>query len=278
MSGQRSTVNGKRSTVNGAASAVTQATQTPLAVDRSPFTVHRSPSAVDHSPNILLIETGTVVCSVALARGSQIAALRESREERIHAQILAPFIQEILQEQRLTAAGLDAVAVSEGPGSYTGLRVGVSTAKGICFGANKPLIAVNSLLSLARLAIQKKMLPTPDCLIAPLIDARRMEVYTALFDAQGNQLSGITAGIMDENSFAGVLAKQPVLFIGDGAAKCRRLWPHPNALFADLTASAEGMLMPALDAFAQKKFADTAYFEPLYLKNFVATTAKKKIF
>ncbi|MDR1406296.1 MAG: tRNA (adenosine(37)-N6)-threonylcarbamoyltransferase complex dimerization subunit type 1 TsaB [Prevotellaceae bacterium] len=225
----------------------------------------------------LLIETGTVVCSVALARDARIVALRENREGRAHAQLLAPFIKEILQEQNSTIADLDAVAVSEGPGSYTGLRVGVSTAKGICFGAQKPMIAVNSLLSLAHLAIDPGTLPSPDCLIAPMIDARRMEVYTALFDARGNRLSGVTAEIIDEKSFAGTLAQQPVLFIGDGADKCRRFLQHPNALFAGVTASAAGMLRPAMDAFAQKKFADIACFEPFYLKDFVTTTPKKKL-
>jgi tRNA threonylcarbamoyladenosine biosynthesis protein TsaB len=225
----------------------------------------------------LLIETGTAVCSIALARDTQIVALRENREGRAHAQVVAPFIDEILHEQNRTIADVDAVVVSEGPGSYTGLRVGVSTAKGICFGAQKPLIAVNSLLSLVHVAIGNNRLPSPDCLIAPMIDARRMEVYTALFDAQGNQLSNITAEIIDEKSFAGILAQQPVLFIGDGAGKCQKLLQHPSALFADVTATAAGMLLPAMDAFAQKKFVDAAYFEPLYLKDFVTTTAKKKI-
>ena len=224
----------------------------------------------------LLIETGTAVCSIALARDTQIVALRENREGRAHAQVVAPFIDEILREQHCTIADVDAVAVSEGPGSYTGLRVGVSTAKGICFGAQKPLIAVNSLLSLVQAAIAGRCLPSSGCLIAPMIDARRMEVYTALFDAQGNQLSGITAEIIDENSFAETLARQPVLFIGDGAGKCQKLLQRPNALFADVTATAASMLLPAIEAFAQKKFVDAARFEPLYLKDFVVTTAKKK--
>lgn len=226
---------------------------------------------------LLLIETGTAVCSVALARDAQIVALRENTDGRAHAQAVAPFIQAVLQEHHCTIADLDAVAVSEGPGSYTGLRVGVSTAKGICFGAQKPLIAVNSLLSLACLVIDRHALPAPDCLIAPMIDARRMEVYTTLFDAQGNQLSDIKAEIIDEKSFAGRLARQPILFIGDGAEKCRKVLQHPNALFATAAATATGMLRPALDAFAQKKFADAAYFEPFYLKDFVVTTTKKKM-
>jgi tRNA threonylcarbamoyladenosine biosynthesis protein TsaB len=226
---------------------------------------------------LLFIETGTAVCSVALAHNTQIVALRENSDGRAHAQLVAPFIDEILREQTITVSDLDAIVISAGPGSYTGLRVGVSTAKGICFGAQKPLIAVNSLLSLACLAIGAHALPSPQCLIAPMIDARRMEVYTALFDAQGNQRSAVTAEIIHEKSFAEILEKQPVLFVGDGAGKCRALLQHPNAFFADVAASATGMLVPATAAFAQKQFVDAAYFEPLYLKNFVATTAKKKI-
>ncbi len=225
---------------------------------------------------LLLIETGTAVCSVALVRDGKLMAVKENNDGRAHAQLLAPFINEILREHNLTTVDLDAVAVSEGPGSYTGLRVGVSTAKGICYGANKPLIAVNSLLSLAYLAIEKRILPSDDCLIAPMIDARRMEVYTALYDAQGSQVATVEAKIIDETSFAGVLATQPVLFIGDGAGKCRPLLQHPNAHFATITASAAGMLVPATAAFTQKQFVDTAYFEPFYLKDFVVTTPKKK--
>jgi len=227
--------------------------------------------------NLLLIETGTSVCSVALVRNGKLATIKENSDGRAHAQLLAPFIDEVFCEQRITASDLDAVAVSEGPGSYTGLRVGVSTAKGICYGARKPLIAVNSLLSLMHLAIDKKMLPTPDCLIAPMIDARRMEVYAALYDAQGVPVAPVEAKIIDETSFADVLSVRPVLFIGDGADKCRTLLQHPNAHFADLSASAAGMLRPALAAFEQQQFVDTAYFEPFYLKDFVVTTPKKTL-
>jgi len=223
----------------------------------------------------LLIETGTAVCSVALARDSHVIALHENNDGNTHAQLLVPFIDTILQKQNIEPNMLDAVVVSEGPGSYTGLRVGVSTAKGICYGLQKPLLAVGSLLSLAYLAIQKKKLPTPDCLIVPMIDARRMEVYTAVFDAKANQLSGVKAEIIDENSFTEILKEQPVLFIGDGAEKCRSLLRHPNAHFADITASAIGMLTPVQLMFEQQKFVDIAYFEPFYLKDFVVTAKKK---
>jgi tRNA threonylcarbamoyladenosine biosynthesis protein TsaB len=150
--------------------------------------------------------------------------------------------------------------------------VGVSTAKGLCYAVHRPLIAVNSLHSLAQLAIDRRLLPSPDCLIAPMIDARRMEVYTAFFDAQGAPLTDTTAEIITEESFADVLTRQPVLFVGDGAAKCRPVLRHPNAHFVDLAASAAGLLHPAIEAFEQKRFVDIAYFEPFYLKNFVATT------
>jgi tRNA threonylcarbamoyladenosine biosynthesis protein TsaB len=222
--------------------------------------------------SLLLIETGTAVCSVALARDAQIRSIEENSDGRGHAQLLAVFIKTILQRHGIAPHDLDAVAVSEGPGSYTGLRVGVATAKGLCYGVQKPLLAVNSLQSLACLAIDRRLLPSPDSLIAPMIDARRMEVYTALFDAQGVRRTATTAEIITPASFADVLERQPVLFVGDGAAKCRSLLPHPNAHFADLAASAAGMIRPALEAFGQQRFADLAYFEPFYLKDFVIKT------
>ncbi|MDR0728516.1 MAG: tRNA (adenosine(37)-N6)-threonylcarbamoyltransferase complex dimerization subunit type 1 TsaB [Prevotellaceae bacterium] len=221
--------------------------------------------------SFLLIETGTAVCSVALACDSHIVSIEENSDGRGHAQLLAVFIQTLLQRHRIPANALSAVVVSEGPGSYTGLRVGVSTAKGLCYAANKPLIAINSLRSLAQLAIERRLLPSPDGLIAPMIDARRMEVYTALFDAQGAPRTDTTAEIITADSFADLLAQQPVLFVGDGVAKCRTVLQHPNAHFADLPASAAGMLHPAIEAFEQQRFVDVAYFEPFYLKDFVAT-------
>jgi tRNA threonylcarbamoyladenosine biosynthesis protein TsaB len=229
-------------------------------------------------PLILHIETGTAVCSVALSRGDTLLAIKENHEGRTHAQLLAPFIDALLREQHCTAHDLAAVAVSEGPGSYTGLRVGVSTAKGICYGAQKPLIAINSLHSLAALAIETTPLPAPCALIAPMIDARRMEVYTALFDARGEPLTATEARIIDAHSFADVLQQHHVLFVGDGAEKCRATLTHAHAHFAPLCASAAGMIKLAASAFARQQFADAAYFEPFYLKAFVAIPSKKKLF
>ncbi len=230
-----------------------------------------------NAPFLLHIESSTAVCSVALSKGSQLLALREEAAGRSHAKQLAVFIDDIVREQKISISQLDAVSVSEGPGSYTGLRVGVSTAKGICYGAQKPLIAVNSLHSLAQLAIERKLAPDSTTLIIPMIDARRMEVYTAVFDTSGNMVRPTEAKIIDENSFGELLAQHKVLFLGDGAEKCRPLLTHKNALFSSQQASATGMIIPALHAFAHKKFVDVAYFEPFYLKDFVVTTAKKKI-
>ncbi|MCL2098646.1 MAG: tRNA (adenosine(37)-N6)-threonylcarbamoyltransferase complex dimerization subunit type 1 TsaB [Bacteroidales bacterium] len=222
-----------------------------------------------NQPLILHIETGTAVCSVALSRGENLLSLRENTEGMLHAKLLAVFIEEILCEQDINIHQLDAISVSEGPGSYTGLRVGVSTAKGLCFGAHKPLIAVGSLQSLAMLAITRGLLPSPEACIIPMIDARRMEVYTAQFNHKGEQLSAIEAKIIDGFGFAELLEKQQTLFIGDGAEKCKAVITHPQAHFIPLQASAVGMIQPTLKAFAQQQFADTAYFEPFYLKDFV---------
>jgi len=232
-------------------------------------------SPVAASPLILHIETGTSVCSVALSQGERLISLRENTEGMLHAKLLAVFIEEILREQQLNIGQLDAVSVSEGPGSYTGLRVGVSTAKGLCYGAHKPLIAVGSLQSLAMLAIARQLLPAPEACIIPMIDARRMEVYTAQFNPAGEQLSNIEAKIIDENSFNELLEKQPVLFIGDGAEKCEAIIRHPHAHFVYLQSSASGMILPALKAFARQQFVDTAYFEPFYLKDFVVKPSQK---
>ncbi|MDR0295611.1 MAG: tRNA (adenosine(37)-N6)-threonylcarbamoyltransferase complex dimerization subunit type 1 TsaB [Prevotellaceae bacterium] len=221
------------------------------------------------APLILHIETGTAVCSVALSHEEKLIALRENTEGMLHAKLLAVFIEEILSEQQLSISQLDAISVSEGPGSYTGLRVGVSTAKGLCYGAHKPLIAVGSLQSLAMLAIARQLLPTPEACIIPMIDARRMEVYTTQFSHIGERVSAIEAKVIDTFSFTEILEKQSVLFIGDGAEKCKAVITHPHAHFMPLQASASGMILPALKAFVQQQFVNTAYFEPFYLKDFV---------
>ena len=250
---------------------------------------------------IILIETSTALCSAALAEDGAITSYRESSAPKAHASLTAVFVQEMLAERGLTLADCDAVCVSMGPGSYTGLRVGVSTAKGLCFGSGKPLIAVGTLDTLvAQAADEEGAEGGADAAgragqyryIIPMIDARRMEVYTAVFEPTGasatangsegslpyRQITETAPAIIDENSFAKELEEGPVLFIGDGAGKCADVIKHPNANFCQCHPKASAMLSPALEAFRKGDFKDVAYFEPFYLKEFVATVSKKKLF
>ena len=332
---------------------------------------------------IILIETSTALCSAAIAEDGVVTAYRESSAPKAHASLTAVFIQEMLEERGLTLADCDAVCVSKGPGSYTGLRVGVSTAKGLCFGAAKPLIAVGTLDTLVAQAFeaagQSPVIPSastaipsastvipsastvipsevegsPYRFIIPMIDARRMEVYSAVFevtdaskaqnviendahnviaseaqnviaseaqnviaseaqnviaseaqnviasDAQNviarsgaqnviarsgatwqspRQITETAPAIIDETSFAEYLEKGPCLFIGDGAGKCADVIKHPNAHFCQCWPKASSMLAPAMAALNAGQCEDVAYFEPFYLKEFVATVSKKKLF
>ena len=220
---------------------------------------------------IILIETSTALCSAALAEDGAIVSYKESSAPKAHASLTAVFVQEMLSERGLTIADCDAVCVSMGPGSYTGLRVGVSTAKGLCFGSGKPLLAVGTLDTLVAQATQDARF------IIPMVDARRMEVYTAVFDHY-RQITETSPMIIDENSFAEQLAEGPCLFIGDGAGKCADVIKHPDAHFIQCHPKASSMLVPALNAYKEKRFEDVAYFEPFYLKEFVATVSKKKLF
>ena len=222
--------------------------------------------------NILLIETSTALCSVALAQDGAITSYRESSAPKAHASLTAVFIQEMLAERGLTLADCDAICVSKGPGSYTGLRVGVSTAKGLCFGSGKPLLAVGTLDTLVAQADEIGGIKY----IIPMIDARRMEVYTAVFE-NGVQITETSPMIIDETSFAEYLEQGPCLFIGDGAGKCADVIKHPNAQFCQCWPKASAMLVPAMAAYKEKRFEDVAYFEPFYLKEFVATVSKKKL-
>ncbi|MDR1021931.1 MAG: tRNA (adenosine(37)-N6)-threonylcarbamoyltransferase complex dimerization subunit type 1 TsaB [Prevotellaceae bacterium] len=225
---------------------------------------------------LLCIESSAEVCSVALARNGEVLVLKESAHERDHAKLLAPFVAAVLGEAGIAPQQLDAVAVSKGPGSYTSLRIGASVAKGLCYGAGRPLVAVGSLHALAALAATKPEL-RPSDLLRPLLDARRMEVYTALFDARGAQLAEVTAQVVDESSFAGELQERRVVFFGSGADKCRQVVHSANAVFVAVQASASGMVKLAEQLFAEKQFEDIAYFEPFYLKDFVAIKSTKKL-
>ena len=225
---------------------------------------------------IILIETSTALCSVALAENGKIKAYKESSAPKAHASLTAVFIQEMLDENGLTLADCDAVCVSKGPGSYTGLRVGVSTAKGLCFGSGKPLIAVGTLDTLVAQALEITDQVKDPRFIIPMIDARRMEVYAAVFGATGTeagqtepaanqaytQLTETAPAIIDETSFAEYLEQGPCLFIGDGAGKCADVIKHPNAHFCQCQPKASAMLSPAVAALNEKRFEDVAYFEP----------------
>ena len=226
---------------------------------------------------ILLIETSTALCSTALAENGAIISYRESSAPKAHASLTAVFIDEMLKEKGISIADCDAVCVSMGPGSYTGLRVGVSTAKGLCFGSGKPLMAVGTLNTLVAQAIAEGLVPEGCRYIVPMIDARRMEVYTAVFTPDCQQITETQPMIVDENSFTSQLEEGAVLFIGDGAGKCADVIKHPNASFVQCWPKADAMLMPALEEYKEKRFKDVAYFEPFYLKDFVATVSKKKM-
>jgi len=227
---------------------------------------------------ILNIETSTTICSVSLARNGKKIIAKESNEKNAHSKILTVFIEDIFKDANLQVKDIDAVAVSKGPGSYTGLRIGVSVAKGIAYGIGKPLITVSTLLNMTYGAKQKIIADVND-LFAPMIDARRMEVYTQLFNNQLVCENKINAKIIDEQSFLLELEKQKVHFFGDGAMKCKQAIKHKNAFFyEDLHPSADYMILFSEKAFNENKFEDIAYFEPFYLKDFVATISKKNIF
>lgn len=227
---------------------------------------------------IILIETSTALCSTALVDNGCIVCSRESSEPRAHASKTALFVKDMLDEKGLKVSDCNAVCVSMGPGSYTGLRVGVSTAKGLCFAANLPLIAVDTLETLVWQAFDENLVPTGCRHIIPMIDARRMEVYTAVYTSDKIRTGEIEPKIIDKDSFADELDAGPVLFIGDGAGKCAETLGRPNASFAQECPKASSMLHPALKAFEEKRFENTAYFEPFYLKQFVATVSKKSLF
>ena len=219
---------------------------------------------------ILLIETATQICSVALAVDGTIAARRISDTPNAHSTRLSVFIDEVLKECSLTPRDLGAVCVSAGPGSYTGLRIGVSTAKGFCYALGIPLVSVPTLLSMA--ALYYRQHPEYKGLVCPMIDARRMECYTMMVDASLNILRDTAADVINEGIFNEWLDRGEVTFIGDGAAKTRpALGSHANARFDDsFHLSAEGMVDIATQRLAEGKVEDVAYFEPFYLKDFVA--------
>ena len=221
---------------------------------------------------ILNIETATKNCSVSIAKDGVNIILQELNDGNYsHAEKLHPFIQQVVQEAKMSFNDIDAVAVSKGPGSYTGLRIGVSAAKGLCFAFDKPLISIETLHSLAYKTTIK------EGVIVPMLDARRMEVYAAVYDSNYNQLREIKAEVIDENSFQEYLSEGKVYFLGDGAEKCKEVITHENAVFIDgKYPSAKEMAQLSYDKYKKNDIEDVAYFEPFYLKDFVVTPEKKR--
>ncbi len=219
-----------------------------------------------------MIETATEVCSVALAMDGQLISIRETDKGNSHSANVAVFIEEVLKEASKTPKDIDAVAVSKGPGSYTGLRIGVSSAKGLCYGLNIPLIAIETLKAMTYGVFKNKKDIETNALFCPMIDARRMEVYSAFYDNNLNQIRDVQADIVDENSYLNYLEKHPIYFFGNGSEKCKNaLSQHPNAHFIEnIQLSATYMIPLAEEKYKQQEFENTAYFEPFYLKDFIA--------
>lgn len=278
------------------------------------------------SVKILSIESGADVCSVVLSEDLKLIALKEVKGSKAHAAYLPSNIDALLKEHGLQVSDLDAIAINEGPGSYTGLRIGVSTAKGLCYASGCPMIAIGSLKAMAVNAMEQwaknassigsasstsvldssstsiSVLGSVVALasasttgsdrrseggqdahlaplyICPMLDARRMEVYTTMFSVDLTTLEPVKAVVVDSDSFKEYLEKGRVLFCGNGALKTASVIAHPNALFMDDCISAVGMVPLALEAFHKKAFVDIAYFEPFYLKEFIALPSSKKLF
>lgn len=227
---------------------------------------------------ILNIETSTETCSVAVAQDGGIIFEKINNEPNSHTKYLAKFVEEALSFAESHAIPLDAVAVSSGPGSYTGLRIGVSTAKGICYGKNVPLIAIPTLKLLCVKPLLSDDIEDENALLCPMIDARRMEAYTAIYDRALREVREVKAEVIDANTYNEWLDKGLVYFFGNGAEKCKGFINHPNARFIDnVVPTAKSMLPLAELAIAKGQYEDVAYFEPFYLKDFVAIKSKSPL-
>ena len=231
---------------------------------------------------IINIDTSTKVCSAALIRDGKVLFSKENRTSAQHASLLGVYVAEIMDFARKQDLKPEAVAVGSGPGSYTGLRIGISEAKGLCYGLDIPVIAISTL----QILLDSACCARPDILGAepiadffcPMMDARRMEVYTAVYDSRMQLVRDVSAEIIDENSYSEYLSKGKVVFFGDGAEKCKSVIQSPNALFLDdIVPLASSMGSSSEKAYAESRFEDIAYFEPFYLKEFVATIAKNKV-
>lgn len=224
-------------------------------------------------PLILSIETATRAFSVALHQDKQLLGCFDVHVEKSHSRVITIAIDKLLDFSNKDIRELDAVAVSKGPGSYTGLRIGVSTAKGLCYALEKPLISVNTLEAMAYQVNQQNLQHN---LVCPMIDARRMEVYCAVFDHEGRKVLDTQAKVLDSFSFADLLENNRIIFFGDGAEKVKNLFSTDNALFLkeNIFPSARYIGYLAEDLYTRGVFEDVAYFEPYYLKEFVSTGGK----
>jgi len=215
------------------------------------------------------------MCSVALSADGELLALKELNERNVHASEITLFIGEVMKRAAISYHELSAVAVSKGPGSYTGLRIGVSTAKGLCFALDIPLISVNTLEAMASGFMKEHPDTDPNVLLCPMIDARRMEVYTAVFDTKINAIEEVTAKVLDGQTFERYLSGNPVIFFGDGAAKTESLYStNANYRYVAFENSAAHLSQLSSDKFDKAEFEDVAYFEPFYLKDFIAGVSK----
>ena len=226
---------------------------------------------------IISIETSTNVCSASLSQDGRVLASKENREGQNHAVLLGQYVKDLIEEADKRKLKIEAIAVSCGPGSYTGLRIGVSTAKGVCYGKDLKLISVSTLKTMAKQVLRNDSVED-DAWLCPMIDARRMEVYTTFFDKKLNEQKPISADIIDENSYAEILSSKKVYAFGNGAEKCKNTLKSENLTYIDgIVPLASDMAELAEEKFKKGEFEDVAYFEPYYLKEFVATQSTKKL-
>ena len=227
---------------------------------------------------ILSIDTSTEICSVAIHNSGELLAQRTHAIQRSHASVITLLIEEVVKESDTALQDLKAVAISKGPGSYTGLRVGVSTAKGLCYGLKKPLIAIPTLQAMA-LEIRESQELLPDSLLCPMIDARRMEVFCEIFNMQLETVQKTAAVILGEDSFGELLQQHPIYFFGNGSDKFKDVPTQTGQAYfiEDISPAAHRIGQLAWQAFQKKQFEDVAYFEPFYLKDFVGTVPKKRV-
>lgn len=218
---------------------------------------------------ILHLETATKVCSVGLSKNGKLIGLKEIEEDGYsHGENLNCFIEDVTRETEVSLSQLSAISLASGPGSYTGLRIGAATAKGLCYALEIPLIAIDALQTLAEIAREVY----PDKILCPLIDARRMEVYNSFYDENNHLIKEISADIIDENSYTQF---EPFVYFGDGAEKLAQVWNDKNCV-ADLSikSSAKGQVRLAYEKFQSQEFEDVAYWEPFYLKDFIVGVKK----